>query len=82
MKLPNHIYDALKWLCILCLPAAATLYSVISAVWHLPYGDEIPKTLIAIGTFIGAVLGISNIQYNADNKQQSFIGSADDDDGK
>lgn len=64
MVLNNRVYDVLKWITILVLPALATLYFTLSTIWNLPYGKEIEGTIIAIDTFLGVILGISNIQYN------------------
>ena len=65
--LNSKIYDVLKWVVALVLPAAATLYSVLSGIWGLPFGDEIPQTITAIDAFLGAVLMISSVQYNKNN---------------
>ena len=61
----NKIYDILKWLCMLALPALATLIRVVFAIWKIPYGEEISATIVAFTAFLGACLGISNIQYKA-----------------
>lgn len=66
-KMSNELYDALKWLCIAILPALSTAISVIFAIWGIPYGDQIAKTITAIATCIGACLGISSINYNKAN---------------
>ena len=60
----NKVYDVLKWIVALVLPATATLYSVLSGIWGLPYGDAIPNTITAVDAFLGAVLMISSVQYN------------------
>ena len=60
----NKLYDVLKWLVALVLPALATLYTTLAGIWGLPYGDSIPNTIIAVDTFLGAVLMISSVQYN------------------
>lgn len=64
MKLNNKIYDILKWVAILLLPALGTLYYTLAYIWNLPYGEQVVSTVTAIGTFIGAILGISTVQYN------------------
>ena len=33
MKIPDKLYDILKWVVIIVLPAIATLYAALSAVW-------------------------------------------------
>ena len=63
MIIPNNVYDCLKWICIVVLPALACCYSALAAVWHFPLAEEIPQTILIIQTFIGALLGISSAQY-------------------
>ena len=50
------------------LPAIATLYFALSGIWGLPYGEQIVGTIVAVETFIGALLGISTINYNKKEK--------------
>ena len=64
MKISNKLYDILKWLVIIVLPAAGTLYTALSTVWGWPYSNEIVTTITAVDTFIGAVLCISTATYN------------------
>ena len=59
----NKLYDILKWVALVVLPAIGTLYFALSGIWGLPYGEEIVGTITAIDTFLGALLGISNINY-------------------
>lgn len=68
MKLPNKVYDVVKWIVVIVLPAIATLYSVLSPVWGWPYKEEIVTTITAVDTFLGAVLCISTISYNKENE--------------
>ena len=64
MKLNNKVYDTLKWLVIIVMPAVATLYAALAAVWAWPYADEVVTTITAVDTFLGAVLCISTANYN------------------
>ena len=63
MKLSNYVYDLLKWLCMIVLPALATFYAALAAVWSLPYAQEIVTTITATAAFLGALLGISTAEY-------------------
>lgn len=63
MKMSNKVYDILKFIAQIVLPAAATLYVTIAGIWGLPYGDQISGTVMAIDLFLGALLGISSSQY-------------------
>lgn len=60
----NKAYDVLKWIAMYLLPALGTLYFALSAIWGLPYGEQIVGTITAIDTFLGVILGISTVQYN------------------
>ena len=64
MKIPDKLYDILKWVVIIVLPAIATLYAALSAVWDWPYSEEIVTTITAVDTFLGAVLCIATVTYN------------------
>lgn len=63
MKLPDKVYDILKWVTILLLPASAVLYKSLAAEWGLPYGEQIYKTVMDVQIFLGSILGISAITY-------------------
>lgn len=67
MKLSNKVYDVLKWVALILLPAVGALYFGLSQIWGFPYGEEIVGTISIIDTFLGALLGISTANYN---KQQ------------
>lgn len=62
--LDDKIYDVLKWVALVVLPAIATLYTALAGVWGLPYAQEIPATITAVDLFLGALLGVSTAQYN------------------
>ncbi len=64
MIVNNKTYDALKFIALIVLPAAATLYSTIGNIWNLPYPAEIGATIMAIDTFLGAVLKLSSDVYH------------------
>lgn len=60
----NKVYNVLKWVAMIALPALATLYLGLSQIWGLPYGEEVSATITLIDTFLGTVLMISTSQYN------------------
>ena len=59
----DKMYNVLKWICMIALPAIATLWFTLGKIWGFHYLAEIEATIIAIDTFLGALLGISNIRY-------------------
>lgn len=68
MKMSNKVYDILKWIALILLPALSTLYFALAGIWGLPYAEQIVGTIVALDTFLGAILHISTSKYNADNQ--------------
>lgn len=64
MKIDDKLYDVLKWIAMLLLPALALLVQTVFKIWNIPYGEQISATIVAINAFLGAIIGISNIGYN------------------
>lgn len=60
----NKVYDILKWVALVVLPALATFYAALSNIWDLPLGTQIVSTITAIDTLLGTILGISSIKYS------------------
>ena len=69
-RLSNSIYDLLKYVAQIVLPAIDTLYFALASIWGLPYGEQIVGTITAIDCFLGALLGVSTYQYNKDKEGQ------------
>lgn len=67
MKMSNKVYDILVWIAQVVLPAIGTLYAALAGIWGLPFGEQIVGTILAVDTFLGAVLKISNTKYKKTN---------------
>ena len=63
----NKMYDILKYIAQIGLPALGALYFALSTIWGFPYGEQIVGTITAIDAFLGALLGISTVQYKKNN---------------
>lgn len=68
MKISNKAYDILKWVVVIVIPALTTAYVGLAAVWGFPYAEPIAKTSAIVCTLLGAILGISTINYNKENQ--------------
>lgn len=66
MKMSNKVYDVLKYIAQIVLPALATLYFALAKIWNFPYGAEIVGTISAVDAFLGALLQISTNKYNSE----------------
>ena len=40
LQFNDKVYDILKWLCLIALPALSVLYSALAGVWGWPYAQE------------------------------------------
>lgn len=67
MKMSNKVYDILKWVAMIVLPALAILYKALASTWGLPFPEQIPDTIVAIQLFLGTLLGVSSASYNNKN---------------
>jgi hypothetical protein len=63
MKFTNELYDLLKKIAQVWLPAAATLYFAVAAIWGLPDPNQVVGSITALDAFLGAVLTISSKTY-------------------
>lgn len=59
----SRVYDILKWIALVVLPALSTLYIGLGQFWNIPYPSQIAGTIMLVDAFLGALLGISSIQY-------------------
>lgn len=63
----KKVYDVLKWIAQIVLPALGALYGTLAGIWGLPYGEAIVATIAAIDVFLGALLMIDSKQYFKSN---------------
>lgn len=66
----NKIYDILKWISVIVVPALVLLINTLGQIWGWVYTKEISMTISAIGVFIGAVIQISSKKYNNKNTEE------------
>ena len=69
MKMSNKVYDVLKYIALILLPALGTLYFALAKIWGFPYAAEIVGTISAVDAFLGALLKISTDNYNKENSE-------------
>jgi len=63
MKLSDKVYDVLKWLVCICLPALTTAYVGLDKLFAWGYAAEVAQVSAIICTLLGALIGISTAQY-------------------
>lgn len=68
MILPDKVFDALKWILTVFVPALITLISTLAIIYHFD-AEVIILTIGAISTFIASLIGISNINYKKQKEE-------------
>lgn len=70
--LPDKVYNILKWIALICIPALVTFLSVVLGVLDVdPKTINIVVTIMtAVGTLIGSLIGVSTAKYNKDQKEK------------
>lgn len=73
--LGDKLYNRGKWVVMVLLPAASTLYWTLGNIWGLPNVEKVCGTISALAVFLGAVLMISSKSY--EKSDQRFEGEID-----
>lgn len=66
MKLPDHVYEILKWIGLVCLPALSWYILEIGATAGIENAEAIAKIISATGTLLGLLIGVSTYNYRKD----------------
>ena len=72
MKMSDKVYDVLKWIAQILLPALGTLYFALARIWDFPLAEEIVGTITAVDAFLGVLLGISSAQYYKNREEEDI----------
>lgn len=62
MKLPDKLYNTLKWIVMIAIPAMATAYVALAPLWTLPEPEKISVTANIVCALLGTLLGISTAE--------------------
>ena len=74
MVLPQKVYEVLRWVVIVVIPAAITLYGVIGNTCHIPYTEVVLTIAGAVDVFLGTIFGISKLSYDAQRRDFTLEG--------
>ena len=77
-KMSDKVYDVLKWVALILIPAIGTLYFALAGIWGFPYAEAIVGTLTAVDTFLGAILGISTSMYKKNQNESNDFNEEDE----
>lgn len=71
MKLPDKVYDILKWACLIAAPAIIAFLTTIFTLYKIPGVEVVTGTIAAVATLIGALIGISSVNYSKKDKDDN-----------
>lgn len=69
-RLKDSVYNFLKWICLIVLPALSVLYGTLAGIWNFPFATQIPLTIDAIDVFLGALIGISHLSIKKEERNE------------
>lgn len=66
MIIPDKVYDILKWVCTIVLPAIIVCFITVATLLGMEpeLVTIISGIMTAINTLIGTLIGVSTIEYN------------------
>lgn len=67
----EKLYQALKWIVTVFLPALIALWLGLAKIWNFPLAEEIGATMALVEAFIAALLGIGSIKYQLLNSNKN-----------
>lgn len=71
MKISNKLYDILKWVCLIACPAIIAFLTTIFTLYKIPGVEVVTGTIAAVATLIGALIGISSVNYSKKGKEDN-----------
>lgn len=70
MRLPDKVYDLLKWIILIFVPALITLISGLGVL--LGFDTTIINGIIGlVAAFIGSLIGVSTVNYNKEQEKKN-----------
>ena len=69
--IPDKVYDVLKWVVIIVLPAVRMFYEDLADNWGWAYTEQIGKTIGSFTVFLAAIICISTVGYNRGKNNDS-----------
>lgn len=63
--LSNKVYDVLKWVCLICLPASIVAIRALGGIFGLTWAETVAECGEVAEVFLGSLLGISCATYKA-----------------
>lgn len=69
----NRLYDAIKFIAQIFLPALGALYFALAGIWGFPAVEEVMGSILAVDTFLGALLKVSANAYDKSDAKYNGV---------
>ena len=69
----DGVYQWLKQIVQIGLPACGTLYFTLAQIWGLPHAENVVGTIAALTTFLGIFLALASRRYQASDERYDGI---------
>lgn len=63
-RMSNKMYDRVKFVVQILLPAIGTLYFSLGNIWSFPNIEQVIGSISSVNVFLGVLVGISSSVYN------------------
>lgn len=70
MKLKNEIYDVLKWIGLVAIPACAWFLGQVGTDLGIQNAEVVVRVLNAFGTLLGMLIGVSSYNYYKNESEE------------
>jgi hypothetical protein len=71
-------YKFLKWVATVVLPAVATFYAGLGALWGWGNITPVVGTMTLTDTLLGSLLQLSSINYNKTQEDPAVVGATEE----
>ena len=63
-QIPQKVYEWLRWIIAIVIPAAILLYGVIGNTLDIPNTEVVLTIAGAVQVFLGTIFGISKVRHD------------------
>ena len=67
MILNSKLYDVMKWVCLIALPAVSVFYAALDGAFGWGHAQSVSTVLAATETLLGSLLGVSSAGYRKED---------------
>ena len=71
MVLPEKVYEVLRWVITIVIPALLAFYGVLGHTLDIPYTQTVLTIGAAFDTCLGTIFGISKVNYERKKKLEA-----------